>query len=162
MGLLEDIGRLHRWFVKNGYTLSVAESCTGGMLSHMITELPGASRFFLGGVVAYDTAIKTGVLGVPEDVIENNSVVSPECAISMAKAVKRLFGSTHAISTTGNLGPEAQGGRAVGEVYIGFSTPEGEQTIRLFLQSERRENKAMVVRRAIEEFVSRLSSGRCY
>lgn len=154
MGLIEDIKMLHQWFTLRGYTLSVAESCTGGALSHVITEVAGASRFFLGGIVAYDIRIKTEILGVSQEVIDNHSVVSAECAIEMAKAVRRLFGSTHGISTTGNLGPEAQGGRPVGEVYVGFSTPEGDKAMRLFLQSDRRENKATVVSTAIKRFLS--------
>ncbi|RME62944.1 MAG: CinA family protein [Nitrospirae bacterium] len=157
MGLIEDIKKLHQWFVRRGYTLSVAESCTGGALSHLITEVPGASRFFLGGIVAYDVRIKTDILGVPEETIERHSVVSAECALEMARAVKRLFGSTHGIATTGNLGPEAQGGRPVGEVYVGISTPEGEDAIMLSLHAERRENKAEVVKKAINIFLERIA-----
>ncbi len=154
--MVDDIKRLHEVFLKNNWSLAVAESCTAGLLSHLITELPGASRFFLGALVAYDVKIKTGVLGVPEEVISQKGVVSKDCAISMAKAVRRLFGATFGVSTTGNLGPEAQGGRPVGEVYIGLSGPEVEEYIRLNLHSDRTENKAITASKAIEFVLSRL------
>ena len=110
--------------VKIDKTLSVAESCTGGKIAAQFTNHPGASKYFKGGVVAYDTQIKTGVLGVDKTLIENHSVVSVEVAKAMASGVQKLFNSDYAIATTGNAGPSKGDSDAeIGTVCIAIATP---------------------------------------
>ncbi|MBT8319804.1 MAG: CinA family nicotinamide mononucleotide deamidase-related protein, partial [Gramella sp.] len=96
------IGKL---LVQNGWTLSTAESCTGGRLASKFTEAPGSSASFKGSVVCYSTKSKIELLGVPKEVIQENSVVSAEVAKAMAAGAREKFHTDFAISTTGNAGP---------------------------------------------------------
>lgn len=110
---------------KRGETLSVAESCTGGMLSHLITSIPGASQYYLGTLIPYDASFKVRELGVDPQDIERDSVVSRSVAESMAKGVKAKFGTTWGISTTGIAGPDGGTEQTpVGTVWVGISGPE--------------------------------------
>jgi nicotinamide-nucleotide amidase len=107
-------------------TLSCAESCTGGYLSHLITSISGSSQYFRGSVVCYDTLVKIDTLGVPEELIQRHAVVSEEVAKSMAENVRRKLNSTYGLSTTGIAGPDgATDLYAVGSVWIGLSGPRG-------------------------------------
>jgi PncC family amidohydrolase len=98
---------------------------TGGRLAAQLTDVPGASAVLLGGVVAYATVVKLAVLGVPDSVVERYGVVSPECAGEMARAVRRLTGSTYGLSTTGVAGPDPQDGKPPGTVYVGLAGADG-------------------------------------
>ena len=110
--------------IKIEKTLAVAESCTGGRIGAQFTANPGASRYFKGGVIAYDTKIKTEVLGVSDVLIDRHSVVSLEVAKAMALGVQKLFGSDYAVATTGNAGPDKGDSDAdVGTVCIAIATP---------------------------------------
>lgn len=116
------IGQL---LMDRGETLSVAESCTGGYLSHKITAVPGSSKYFLGSVVSYDNKVKTDLLSVDSNVLAEKGAVSEAVALAMADSVRRLTGSTYGLSTTGIAGPT--GGsteKPVGTVWIGISTPQ--------------------------------------
>ncbi len=114
-----------------GQTLAVAESCTGGLLAKTLTDIPGASAFFRGGIVTYATDTKTALLGVPADLIEWCGVASSSCAIEMARGAAKRFRADFALSTTGVAGPS--GGTKltpVGTVFIGLRTPAGMRSIR--------------------------------
>ncbi len=112
--------------VEKNKTLAVAESCTGGKISHLLTSKEGASSYYKGGLVAYATQSKIDILGVDSEIIEKSSVTSKEVAEAMALAVKKKFASDYAISTTGNAGPSKGDGTAVvGTVFIGIATPDG-------------------------------------
>jgi len=109
---------------QKGLTLSIAESCTGGRLSSRFTDAPGSSKTFTGGVVCYATESKIEMLGVPQDLIKQKSVVSAEVAKAMAEGVRRKLNTSFAVSTTGNAGPEKGDSPAeVGTVFIGLATP---------------------------------------
>ena len=104
-------------------TLALAESCTGGLLAHRITNVPGASGIFLAGYVTYANAAKTDVLGVDEALIEKEGAVSESVARVMAEAARDRAKSTHALATTGIAGPD--GGTAakpVGTVYVALAS----------------------------------------
>tara|TARA_R110002073_G_scaffold72537_1_gene177700 strand:- start:732370 stop:733629 length:1260 start_codon:yes stop_codon:yes gene_type:complete len=110
----------------NKQTLSVAESCTGGAISKMITSVPGASNYFIGGVVSYSAQVKTEFLEVPKDLVVAHSVVSAEVGKSMALAVQKKFKTDYAIGITGNAGPtQDETDESVGEVFIAIASPEG-------------------------------------
>ena len=116
--------RLYDILMKLGLTISTAESCTGGLVSHRITSVPGSSSYFLGGVVAYSNAVKMSLLGVPEDVLKSVGAVSSECALAMARGVRQRIGADVGVSTTGIAGPGgATATKPVGLVYIACATP---------------------------------------
>ncbi|HWI43567.1 MAG TPA: CinA family protein [Nocardioides sp.] len=118
-------------------TVASAESLTGGRLAARLTDAPGSSAIFVGGVVSYATEIKQKVLEVPEDVVDAHGVVSAECARAMADGVRALMGSTYALSTTGVAGPDSQEGKPVGTVFIGAAGPEGTTAVELSLDGDR-------------------------
>lgn len=108
-------------------TLSAAESCTGGYISHLVTMVSGSSSYYLGSVTSYAIKIKERVLGVPAETIDKNGVVSSEVAAAMAEGVRALTGSTWSVATTGL----AEGGDeryTEGTVWIGVSGPNGTKT----------------------------------
>ena len=107
-------------------TLSVAESCTGGLLGERITSVPGSSTYFLGGFITYASRMKVEWLGVPEDIIARCGAVSKEAAEAMALGARRRTGSTYALAITGVAGPDAGGENApVGTIYVGLADAAG-------------------------------------
>ncbi|MCF2972165.1 competence/damage-inducible protein A [Synechococcus sp. Nb3U1] len=116
--------------LKQGQTLAVAESCTGGLLGQLLTGIPGSSGYFLGGVVAYDNRIKEHLLGVDPATLERYGAVSKPVAAQMALGAKQTLGSDWALSITGIAGPD--GGTAtkpVGLVYLGLADPDGKTEV---------------------------------
>lgn len=111
---------------ERGLKISVAESCTGGLLSSLLTSQPGSSEYFLGSVVSYDPSVKMGILGVRGETIERVGVVSDECATEMADGVREKCLSDYAVSVTGVAGPSESEGKKVGTVCFGFSSKERE------------------------------------
>lgn len=111
-------------------TLAVAESLTGGVLQSFITDVPGASEVFLGGVIAYSPDVKKSVLGVPASIIEEHTVVSREVAAAMARGAREKLGASIAVSTTGEAGPVTATRSTTGTVFIGLSDGERERTFR--------------------------------
>lgn len=115
------VGKL---LIENNQTLAVAESCTGGYISHLITSVPGSSTYYIGSTISYANEVKSRFLGVSQDVIAEKGAVSEEVAKAMAEGVRSTLGSTWAISTTGIAGPG--GGtpeKPVGTVWIGLAGP---------------------------------------
>ena len=107
-------------------TLAVAESCTGGLLSDAFTNIPGASKSFIGGIVCYTNDIKVAQLGVPESLLAQHGAVSAECAIAMASGAAERLSADYGLSITGFAGPG--GGNQenpVGTVHIGYHSPVG-------------------------------------
>ncbi len=123
-----------------GKTLSVAESCTGGEIAHLITSVPGSSAYFLGSVTSYAISVKETVLGVSPSVIREKGVVSSEVAAAMAEGVRRLTGSDYAVSTTGLAGPSGDAFNPVGTVWIGVAGPQGTRTVRYCYKNDRKRN----------------------
>ena len=124
---------------ERGMTVGVAESCTGGFLASLFTQLPGASEYFYGGIVSYDNSVKMNVLGVSKEVLDTYGAVSQECAEQMAAGARRVLGTDYAIATTGIAGPD--GGTAekpAGTVWIAVATPEGITSKKFTFNSTRR------------------------
>lgn len=112
--------------VERGESLAVAESCTGGALAAKFTAMSGASAYFMGGVVAYDNSIKEHVLGVSAETLRDHGAVSREVAVQMAEGVRRLFGTTYGVATTGIAGPTGGSDeKPVGTVWMAVSGPRG-------------------------------------
>jgi nicotinamide-nucleotide amidase len=107
-------------------TLAVAESATGGGVADRISSVPGSSAYFLGGFVTYSRRLKTELLGVPAELIEEFGAVSSQTAEAMATGARRRTGATWAIGVTGNAGPTTDGKQApVGAIYVALSGPNG-------------------------------------
>jgi nicotinamide-nucleotide amidase len=124
-----------------GKTLSTAESCTGGMISSLITSVPGSSEYFLGSVTSYANSVKENVLGVPSKIIDKYGAVSSECVSAMAEGVRRLTGSDYSVATSGIAGPGGGSDqKPVGTVWIGVSSHMGTETFSLRFNSDRKRN----------------------
>lgn len=118
-----SIGKM---LVEKGFTLSTAESCTGGKIAGTFTAVPGASNYFKGSVVSYATEAKINVLKVDATLIEKHSVVSQQVAEAMALNVKKLLNSHFSVATTGNAGPtKGESEAEVGTVFIAIASPKG-------------------------------------
>jgi nicotinamide-nucleotide amidase len=124
--------------VRAGATLSVAESCTGGLLGKMLTDSGGATAFFRGGVISYANEAKTDLLGVPADLLDRHGAVSAPTAEAMARGARSRFGSTYALAITGVAGPT--GGTAakpVGLVYTALAEESGVRVLENHLVGDR-------------------------
>jgi len=136
---------------KRGWTLAIAESCTGGLVSDWITNVPGSSDYFEGGIVSYSNLAKTELLGVPSKSVKHYGAVSSQVAISMAKGVRKAFHATFGVSTTGIAGPG--GGtrkKPVGLVFIAVSNGEKTLVKEERLKGSRREIKKESARRSLK------------
>lgn len=145
---------------QSGKTLALAESCTGGLISHELTQIPGSSKVFRGSLVAYQTEIKTSILGVSKSILQDHSVVSKEVACEMALKAGKLFNSDYALATTGFLGPTGADNIPVGTVWVALykgSQDKSSQseaytlyTKYLSLNGTRAENKDSTMLEALE------------
>ncbi|MFV5688244.1 CinA family nicotinamide mononucleotide deamidase-related protein [Flavobacterium sp. ZT3R25] len=109
---------------KQNKTISTAESCTGGKIAEALTSVSGSSKYFKGSVVSYATAVKIDVLGIPENLIKEYSVVSREVVSAMALSIQKMMKTDYAIATTGNAGPSKGDSDAeIGSVFIALATP---------------------------------------
>ena len=122
---------------ERGETVATAESLTGGRLAALLTGVPGASRTYVGGVVAYATSVKEEVLGVPTALVERYGVISAECALAMARGAAAATGATWGIGTTGVAGPDRQEDHPPGTVHVGLVGPGGATALALELVGDR-------------------------
>jgi nicotinamide-nucleotide amidase len=120
-----------------GATVAVAESLTGGLLGASLSVAPGSSEVFRGGIVAYATAVKQSLLGVPDEVVAKHGVVSDECAAAMAVGARDRVGATYGLALTGVAGPAEQEGKPVGTVHVGLAGPAEVTTRALRLPGDR-------------------------
>jgi len=147
--LEQEVGNLLR---RAGQTLSVAESCTGGLISHMITDVPGASDYFLFSGVTYANSAKIGILGVSEETLIAHGAVHEETAKQMAAGARRAGGSDWAVSTTGIAGPSGgTSDKPVGTVCVGLAGPDRVSARRFVLDTgDREKNKHLFAAAALE------------
>ncbi|MHA2610194.1 MAG: CinA family protein [bacterium JZ-2024 1] len=125
MKTLPLLRRIAKRMVNRGWTLSVAESCTGGMLGQFLSHLPGSSRFFLGGIIAYSAESKVNLLSIDPVLINEKGTVNEEVARKMALGAKTSFRSDWALSTTGVAGPDPANHHPPGTIFIGLASPHG-------------------------------------
>lgn len=136
--LEEVVGKLLQ---SQGFSVSTAESCTGGYLGHKLTSVPGSSAYYLGGIISYDNNIKTDFLGVDSKILEKHGAVSEETIIQMADLVRKKFGSNFGLATSGIAGPD--GGspeKPVGTIWIALSSEKETITRKLTLAGTRLQN----------------------
>jgi PncC family amidohydrolase len=145
--LEERVGQL---LVEQGLTLALAESCTGGLIGHRITNVPGSSEYFMGGVVAYAYDAKERLLGVRHDTLYDYGTVSEETALEMARGARRLLMTDLALAVTGIAGPGGgMPGKPVGLVYIALSARDFERCERYVWPHDRAGNKAASAQAAL-------------
>jgi len=137
----EIITIIHEILKERGLTISVAESCTGGLVSHYLTLLSGSSMFFKAGIVAYSNESKKKLIGVSSKTIEKYGAVSEQTAREMAEKIRNLVETNYSIATTGNLGPDVIEAKEKGLVYIAVSKKGQTISRELRLTGERQENK---------------------
>jgi len=143
-----EIGKI---LAKSNKTLSTAESFTGGLISSRISSVPGASEYFKGSVVAYDTNVKKDLLKLDEGIINDFSVVSSQVANEMANNVKKLLDSDYSISTTGNAGPtKGDSKKDIGLIYISIATPIETKSYKFNFGNNREKNIKKSVNKALE------------
>ena len=124
--LLVKAARLVQDAKDAGVTLATAESCTGGLVSALITAISGSSAVYLGSIVSYANEVKQRLLGVPAEVLATDGAVSEACAKAMAKGAKKAIGADYALAITGLAGPGgATPDKPVGLVYLALATPTG-------------------------------------
>ncbi|MDR2867075.1 MAG: CinA family protein [Acholeplasmatales bacterium] len=111
---------LYEWLLKNNFTITFAESCTGGLASHLLTNIPGASRVFNFSVVTYANEAKTAFLGVDEQILTTQGAVSKACVEAMAQGIAKVAKSNLSIAISGLAGPTGATSKPIGLVYFGY------------------------------------------
>jgi CDP-diacylglycerol--glycerol-3-phosphate 3-phosphatidyltransferase len=150
-GLGAELGNLLR---EGGLTVSVAESCTGGLLGTVFTDQPGSSAYFIGGVIAYSNEVKTDQLGVSPALLSRHGAVSCEVATAMADGVRSRLGSDLAASITCIAGPDADAtSKPIGLTYIGIASPGGTRCYDYVLDGDRWSNRRTAAAKAIQLLV---------
>jgi len=145
--------KIKRILTERGLTLSVAESCTGGLISHLITSVPGASAFLRAGIIAYSREAKEDILAVSAKTIDTFGMVSGETAAEMAEKVRLLTKTDYSVSSSGNLGPDVLEDKEKGLVYLAACRDEKTIIKRLTLKGNRAENKEAASLAALELLV---------
>lgn len=156
--LLELARRLGAACRDRGLRIGTAESCTGGLVAHVITEVPGSSDYFTGGLVTYSNDLKTGLVDVPVEVLEAHGAVSAQVARAMAEGARRRLAVDLAVAVTGVAGPD--GGTAakpVGLTYVAVADGEGDDVRRHVWDSDRTGNKRLSAAAALDFLLARLS-----
>jgi nicotinamide-nucleotide amidase len=147
------LGKLLR---ERGATIAVAESLTGGMLGQRITAAPRSSDYFGGGFLVYTNALKEKLLGVNGELIREHTAVSEEVAIAMAEGARERTGSTYALATTGEAGPESSSGAPVGTVFIGFAAEGHSEAQRFVMPGDRNRVRGFTTNAALDLLRRRL------
>jgi len=150
-----------RALIERGTTVAVAESLTGGLLAAELTSVPGASAVVLGGAVVYATELKHTLLGVDADLLAAEGPVHPEVARQLAVGVRDRLAvagrrADLGVATTGVAGPDPQGGRPVGTVYIGISSDAGARSVALALTGDRDGIRRQTVAEAVQALADEL------
>jgi len=139
-----------------GHTVAVAESLTGGLVAAALTDIPGASVSFRGGVVAYATELKAVLLGVDRDLLARHGAVYAPVAAAMAAGVRARLGATYGVATTGVAGPEPADGQPVGTAHIAVSAADDTVVRTVALTGDRHEIRRLSVEHALGLLLGRL------
>jgi PncC family amidohydrolase len=143
-----QVGNLLR---ERGLKLALAESCTGGRVGDRITNVPGSSGYFLGGVAAYAYEAKVALLGVSWDTLDTHGAVSPETVMEMARGARKALNSDIAAATSGIAGPGGgTSDKPVGTTWIGIAAPDGEWTRKFRFLGDREQNKSAAADAALQ------------
>jgi nicotinamide-nucleotide amidase len=153
----DELGAL---LIRSALTVSVAESCTGGLLGSLITDRPGSSAYFPGGVIAYSDEVKRDELGVPAALLTRHGAVSREVAIAMAEGVRSRFGTSLAVSITCIAGPDAVGTtKPVGLTFIAVASEDGRRCEEYTFTGDRWSNRRQAATQALRLLVEEVKAG---
>ena len=150
--LAQQVGERLR---QRGQWLAVAESCTGGLLGAALTDVPGSSAYFLGGIICYADRVKVDLLRVPEPTLRQHGAVSEQTAAAMAEGARQLLRADVGVSITGVAGPEAEESKPAGLTFIGIAAAKST-THRFQWSGDRWENRRRSVMAALELLVQAL------
>jgi PncC family amidohydrolase len=154
VGAAEHAGSLLR---QRGQTLATAESCTGGLIGHLLTEIPGSSDYYQGGLISYSDALKQSELGVETDTLASHGAVSAQTCIAMAEGARKRYGSDIAIAVTGIAGPTGDSpGKPLGLTYVAVADAAGHEVERHQWFGDRHRNKVASAAAALTLLVERL------
>ena len=154
--LVDLARRLQERCLAAGLTVAAAESCTGGLVTHVLTEVPGSSNYLLGGVVSYADRAKTELLGVDPDHLAAHGAVSAQVARAMATGARERFGADLGVAVTGIAGPDGgSDAKPVGLTYVAVADEEGVEVRRLLWPGERSDNKRASAGAALELLLAR-------
>jgi PncC family amidohydrolase len=157
LGLAERVGAACR---ARGITIATAESCTAGLVAHLLTEIPGSSDYFRGGLVTYANEVKTALAGVPDETLAAHGAVSAQVAVAMAEGARSRLGVDLAVAVTGVAGPA--GGtpaKPVGLTYVAVADATGDDVRRFSWSEDRSGNKRSSAAAALALVAERLSGG---
>lgn len=147
---MDEAREVLRRLTEAGKTLATAESCTGGLLGKLLTDVPGASRVYLGGVISYAYAVKERLLGVDATLLRQKGAVCAEVAEQMACGARECLNADYALSITGNAGPSTdEMNRNLGEIFVACAAKDGCRCICLHLNGNREENREAACRAAL-------------
>lgn len=142
---------LGQFLQERGLKFATAESCTGGLIADHITNVPGSSEYFLGGIVAYAYEAKVNLLGVSWDTLQKYGAVSREIVIEMARGARAALKADLAVSVSGIAGPGGElPDKPVGTTWIGLSTPDGDWARKFVWEGDRLQNKVLSVEAALQ------------
>jgi CDP-diacylglycerol--glycerol-3-phosphate 3-phosphatidyltransferase len=154
--LSADLGGLLR---ASGLSVAVAESCTGGMVGATITDEPGSSAYFVGGVIAYSDALKESELGVPAQTLEKSGAVSREVAEAMAQGARARYGTSLAVGVTGIAGPDSDGSsKPVGLTYVAVASSERTSSSEFRFSGDRQSNRRQATAEALRMLIAEARS----
>jgi nicotinamide-nucleotide amidase len=151
---IETIQSIFGILEQNRWTVSTAESCTGGLIGAAFTDLAGSSKYYHGGIISYDNSVKKTLLNVPSETLDSYGAVSSETALAMVRGVQTRIGTHCAIATTGVAGPG--GGtptKPVGLVFIGIAVGDIAKTFRFQFSGSREEIRKLTVRKSLESLL---------
>ena len=154
--------RVGEKLLQHRYTLSLGESCTGGLIGHRLTDVPGSSEYFLGGIIAYSYEAKERLLGVRHDTLYQHGAVSEETAQEMARGARHALGADIGLAVTGIAGPGGGlPGKPVGLTWIALSSRDLESARQFIWRGDREANKLQSSEAALamlEEYLDQLGA----
>ena len=157
--LVDLAGRLQARCLARGLTVATAESCTGGLVAHLLTEVPGSSGYLLGGIVSYSDAVKRDELGVPAEMLASHGAVSAQVAIAMADGVRERLATDLGVGITGVAGPDGGSeAKPVGLVYVAVAGLGPAEVRRYVWPGDRSQNKRSSAEAAIGLLLARVEA----
>ena len=155
--LVELASRIQSAMIDRGLTLATAESCTGGLIGHLLTETSGSSVYYVGGLISYSNQLKENELGVDARTLERHGAVSAQTCVAMAEGARSRYGASIGVSVTGIAGPDGGSDqKPVGLTYVGVSDDDGHDVRRNVWQGNRHSNKVHSAEAALRLVLDRL------